>query len=136
MCSGTLHGVQWSSFSSGYRRFRVLVVAEHPELTDALADLLGDDPDTELAGIARTVSAALDEVRCQRPDALLVDIDMAGGAGERVIAETAAEIPEIKLIAMSIRGDRPLLRHVQLLGAHRYLAKGADVVDSMRSFFP
>lgn len=114
----------------------MLVVAEHPELTDALVDLLGDDPATELAGISRTVSAALDEVRCQRPDVLLVDIDMAGGAGERVIAETAAEIPETKLIAMSIRGDRQMLRHVQQLGAHKYLAKGADVVDSMRSFFP
>jgi pilus assembly protein CpaE len=128
--------VQWSSFSSGYRRFRVLVVAEHTELRDAFADLLGDDPDVELAGIARTLSGALDAARCQRPDALLVDVDMAGGVGERVIAETAVEIPETKLIAMSIRGDRQMLRHVQLLGAHKYLAKGADVVDSMRSFFP
>jgi hypothetical protein len=52
-----------------------------------------------------------------------------------VIAETAAVITETKLIAMSIRGDRQMLRRVQLLGAHKYLAKGADVVDSMRSFF-
>jgi DNA-binding NarL/FixJ family response regulator len=112
-----------------------LVVADHTELREALVDLFGAEPDVELVGIARTVSGALDETRCQRPDLVLVDIDMAGGVGERVIAETAAEIPEIRLIALSLRGDRQMLRHVRQLGAHKCLAKGADVVDSMRSFF-
>jgi DNA-binding NarL/FixJ family response regulator len=133
--SGKLHYVQSSGLSGRYRRFRVLVVADHTELQDAFVDLFGEEPDVELAGIARTASGALDQARCLRPDLLLVDIDMAGGIGERVIAEIVAELPETKLIAMSIRGDRQMLQHVRVLGAHKYLAKGADVVDSMRSFF-
>jgi DNA-binding NarL/FixJ family response regulator len=130
-----LEHVQLSKPPVKYRRFRVLVVADHAELQDALVDLFGEDPDLELAGIARTVAGALDQARCQRPDVLLIDLDMAGGVGERVIAEMAGEMPETKLIAMSIRGDRHMSQHVLLLGAHRFLAKGADVVDSMRGFF-
>jgi DNA-binding NarL/FixJ family response regulator len=127
--------VQLSRQSARQRRFRVLVVADHTELQDALVDLLGEDPDLELAGVARTAADALEQAHCRCPDVLLVDLDMAGGVGERVITETVRELPGTNLIAMSIRGDRMTSLRAHALGAHKYLTKGADVVESMRGFF-
>lgn len=104
-------------------------------MQDALVDLFGEDPDVELAGVARTVADALAQAHCQFPDVMLVDLDMAGGVGESVIEEMVRELPATKLIAMSIRGDRTMSSRAHALGAHKYLTKGADVVDSMRGFF-
>jgi DNA-binding NarL/FixJ family response regulator len=111
---------------------RVLVVAEHVELQDALVDLFGDDPEFELAGIARTVADAVGQARCAKPDVLLIDLDMAGGVGAQVIAEIAEEMSHVTQIAMSSFGDRETLKRIHSLGAHRHLRKGADVVDLMK----
>jgi DNA-binding NarL/FixJ family response regulator len=115
---------------------RVVVVADHDELQDALVDLLGDDPDIEIAGLARTVAGAVGQARALLPDVLLVDMDMAGSAGERVIAEVSGAIPEIRMVALSIRGDGETSSGFRSPGVDLHLPKGADVVDSMRSFFP
>ena len=114
---------------------RVVVVADHYELQDALVDLLGEHPEIELAGLATTVTGAVGQARCEQPDVVLVDMDMAGSVGERVIAEISGEMPEVKKVAMSIRGDRETLSRIHSLGVDKHIPKGADVVDSMRGFF-
>lgn len=126
--------MQLSNTSAIGSRIRVLLVADHIELQEALVDLLGEEPDVELAGIARTVADAVEVARCQHPDVLLIDFDMAGGAGEQVITEVSGEMPETKQIAMSMSGDRDTVLRIQKLGAE-HVIKGADVVDSMKGFF-
>lgn len=126
--------VQLSKPSVTGKPVRVLVVANHDVLEDALVDLLGDEPRIELAGIARTVTGAVGRTRCEQPDLVLVDMDMPGSVGERVVTEIHGEMPHITKIGMTIRVDSTALSRIRSLGVDHHIPKGADVVDSMRGF--
>ena len=57
---------------------RVLVVVDHELVRSGITRMLADNPDIEVIGQASSGEDAIDFVRQQRPDIVLMDIRMPG----------------------------------------------------------
>jgi DNA-binding NtrC family response regulator len=100
---------------------KVLIVDDEPEIAQTLAHLMTRLGLTPI--LAYDGAAALDRVRSEHPDLLLVDFQMPGKNGLEVLREAKAMddgLPVILITAFAeIRGAVEAMR----TGAHDYLAK-------------
>jgi DNA-binding NarL/FixJ family response regulator len=84
---------------------RVLVVEPHPQVLDALADLVEEEPGLELAGAVGTAREAIALARSARPDVVLVDVDEPSWRAERLDHQLSELLPRALLIRLSAATD-------------------------------
>jgi len=100
---------------------KVLIVDDDGEIVETLAELVRRQGLTALA--ASNGDAALDCIRCEHPDLLLVDFQMPGKNGLEVMRKAKAideDLPVVLLTGFAeVRGAVEAIR----AGAHDYLAK-------------
>jgi pilus assembly protein CpaE len=113
---------------SASAKIRVLVVDDFAEARTSVAKLLQFEPDIEVIGGAEDGLTALRLAREQRPDIILMDINMPGMDGIRTTEAVVNEVPLAQVIMMSVQGDTDYLRRAMLAGARDFLIKpfGAD----------
>lgn len=112
---------------------RVVVVGTHPQVLDALVDLISDEPALELIGGVRTASEAIELALSHQPDVVAFDLDGPGGWNTRVLDTARTLLPRTRLIALSSYDDPAIVSWARSLGFHQYALKYADVIDIMRS---
>lgn len=71
--------------SGHHRRLRVLVADDHPLIRKAVADTVKRHAQLELIGEAADGPAALAQIRADRPDVVVLDIQMPGLDGTAVL---------------------------------------------------
>ncbi len=107
---------------------RVLIVDDHMLFADGLAGLLrlrGVD----VIGTACDGHEALTIVRDQRPDIVLMDINMPRCGGLEATRLIKAEFPETKIVMLTVsEGDKDIFEAVKS-GASGYLFKNVDADD-------
>jgi DNA-binding NarL/FixJ family response regulator len=82
----------------------VFLVDDHTLfLTGVRAELEGD---FDVVGAAGDVDTAIDDIRSERPDVVLVDVHMPGGGGVAVVTNVAETNPDIRFLALSV-SDAP-----------------------------
>jgi DNA-binding response OmpR family regulator len=101
----------------------VLVVEDDPSIRKLLTLTLKRDGYASME--ATSVSSAMDAVRRQKPDLVLLDVNLPGGTGFDVLRmlreiHSGAELPVIILSALSQENN--VVRGLQL-GAQDYLTK-------------
>ncbi|UGY90950.1 response regulator transcription factor [Streptomyces gobiensis] len=84
---------------------RVLVVEHHPQVLDALADLVAEEPGFELAGVAGTAREAISLARHLNPDVVLIDVDKPEWKTDRLDHSLAELLPEAVFIRLSALAD-------------------------------
>src|SRR5438105_1103254 len=60
---------------------RLLLVDDHPLYLLGLVDVMGDAPEVEIVGQARTAEAAIRQANQLKPDVVLMDINLPDGSG-------------------------------------------------------
>jgi len=114
---------------------RVLLVDDHQLLTDALAGLLGREPDIEVVGVA----ASLGDVRRLgrlTADVVLMDYRLPDGTGAEATREIKARRPRTKVIMLSAVADDETVLDAIRAGVDGYLTKDRashDVVGAVRA---
>ena len=103
-------------------RARVLIVEDHPTMREAMRMVLADEG--FLVDQAANGSQALDLVASDRPDLVLLDLNIPGISGSDLLAALKASsatsgIPVIVVTAEEEEGRRAAMR----AGAEDYLAK-------------
>jgi len=96
---------------------RVLIAEDEPLAAEALADWVRDMPQLELLGIASNGEAALAEIRAQKPDLVLMDIQMPGLTGLQVLR------------ALGDEGSRPAVIFTTAYDEHALAAFELHAVD-------
>ena len=76
-------------------RLRALIVDDEPLARKRLRDLLADEPSLEIIGEAGSGTEAVKMIRGERPDLVLLDIQMPGTDGFGVVREIAGEDPPL-----------------------------------------
>jgi DNA-binding NarL/FixJ family response regulator len=102
--------------------FRAGVRAE----LDGLVDVVGD---------AATVADAVELIREQAPDVVLLDVHMPDGGGLEVIRRLAGEPAAVRFLALSVSDAAEDVIAVIRAGARGYVTKtisGADLADAVR----
>jgi pilus assembly protein CpaE len=116
-------------------KIRILVVDDIVETRENLAKLIGFEPDMTIVSSAEGGQQAVEFAKRDRPDVILMDInmpDMDGITATEIIANT---VPESPIIMMSVQGEQDYLRRSMLAGAREFLVKpfsADELVNAIR----
>lgn len=109
--------------TSPHSRLRVLLVDDHKVMREGLASLIGRQPDMEIVGQTGDGVSAIQLARELRPDVIVMDVAMPAMAGDEATRRIKMEMPQARVIALSMF-DEPSIRTKMLnAGAGTYLSK-------------
>jgi DNA-binding NarL/FixJ family response regulator len=104
---------------------RLLIADDHPVVRDGLRGMLAGEADFEVVGEAASGTAALALCERERPDVVLMDLQMPEMDGATATAEIAARFPGTRVLVLTTYDtDADILRAVEA-GATGYLLKDA-----------
>lgn len=103
-------------------RFRILLVDDHPLFLQSLRVLLAAQGYT-VVGTAGDGLEALRQARTLRPELILMDIDMPGCDGLTATRLISAEMPEVRIVILTVSTSDEHLFEAIKSGASGYLLK-------------
>ena len=90
---------------------RVFLAEDHQMVRSAMAALIGLEEDIEVVGEAGRGDEALEAILALRPDVALLDIDMPGLDGLRVVERLATLAPECGTLVVTAIGKEGTVRN-------------------------
>jgi DNA-binding NarL/FixJ family response regulator len=113
---------------------RVLIVDDHQVFSEALRALLDQCEDIDVVGTAANGSEALDRVRLDGADVVLMDVGLPGMDGLETTRRVVGADPSARVIVLSGRSEREDREAALAAGAAGYLVKGSlgdEVIDAI-----
>lgn len=105
---------------------RVVLADDEALLRAALAALLPLDGDIVIVAQAQDGSAAVAATLRERPDVLVIDLEMPGMDGIEAVAAIIATIPEQRVLMLTRHARPGVLRRALKLGVQGFMSKAAD----------
>jgi DNA-binding NarL/FixJ family response regulator len=135
---------QASSDAGQYRLFRVrggtvstavtVVLADHHRVVcEGLRLLLQREPDLDVVAVADDGPDTIELVGRLKPAVLVMDVVLPSMGGLEVLRRLSAEIPETRVVMLSMRSDDWHVRQALAAGAVGYVAKSADPGELLRA---
>lgn len=108
---------------------RVLLVDDHGIVREGLRQVLASDPAFDVVGEASNGGEALLVASRVQPDVILLDITMPGDSGLVVAQKLRAEVPNARVLMLSVHDDAEYVLQSVRAGAHGYLRKDTTPGD-------
>ena len=89
--------------------------------------MLASEPDLAIVGEAANGDTAIAHAQVLGPDVLLLDLQMPGKPGARVIEELAATAPGVRVLVLTAFATAEHVFPVLQAGAHGYLLKESSL---------
>ncbi|WP_336368239.1 UvrY/SirA/GacA family response regulator transcription factor [Marinobacter sp. C2H3] len=112
---------------------RVLVVDDHELVRSGITRMLADNPDIDVIGQVASGEEAIEAVRKNPPDIVLMDIRMPGIGGLEATRRILRIDDAIRVIVVTACADDPYPTRVMQSGASAYITKGADIKEMVRA---
>jgi DNA-binding NarL/FixJ family response regulator len=107
----------------------VLLADDHTIFRSGIRRLLLDEADMRVAAEARNGSEALQLVRAQRFDLVLLDINMDGRSGLEVLESLRTHAPGLPVLMLSMYPEEQYALVAIQGGAHGYITKDAEAAE-------
>jgi two-component system response regulator NreC len=117
-------------------RTTVVIADDHAIVRSGLKTLLDAEPGFEVTGEARDVRSAVTFVRAQRPDVLVLDLNMPGDPSLPAIPELLEASPGTGIVVLTMQNDPAFAREALRAGALGYVLKesaNAELVAAVRA---
>jgi len=101
----------------------VLIADDQAFIRKGIRTLLERFKHVEITGEARDGHEALQLIRETKPDVVLLDINMPGLNGFEVLEEAAKELPEVRVVILSLHESAEYAAYALRHGAAGYLPK-------------
>ncbi len=112
---------------------RIAIVDDHAIVRAGFRELLGEEIDLTIAFEAASGEAALEALKAQGCDVVLLDLSLPGQNGVDVLRTIRQRYPQVGVLVLSgfpeERYALPMIRH----GAHGYLCKDCERDDLLRA---
>lgn len=108
---------------------RVMVVDDHGIVREGLRQVLQADGAFDVVGEAANGVEALAIATREHPDVILLDITMPGDSGLVVAQQLRQQVPESKVLILSVHDDAEYVMESVRAGAHGYLRKDTTPAD-------
>ncbi|MGD0527230.1 MAG: response regulator transcription factor [Polyangiaceae bacterium] len=102
---------------------KVLVADDHAIVRRGLHQILADTEDIMVGGEAATAQEALDLVRRERWNAVILDISLPGANGLGLLAEIHRERPELPVLILTVHSEDQYAVRAIKAGAAGFLTK-------------
>jgi DNA-binding NarL/FixJ family response regulator len=112
---------------------RVVIVDDHELFRAGVRSEL--DSLVDIVGEAATVEDAVERIRDEQPDVVLLDVHMPGGGGTEVMRRVAPDRPATRFLALSVSDDPEDVIAAIRAGARGYVTKtvsGPELADAIR----
>lgn len=104
-------------------KIRVLLVDDHPLVLDGIRSRIELDETIEVVGEGRNGEEALKLAVERKPDVVLMDISMPVMNGIESAGRFATELPDIKVLMLTMHDNREYITKVLNAGAKGYILK-------------
>lgn len=114
---------------------RLLVVDDHPIFRHGICQFLSQVPDVTICGEASNAQMALDAMRNQKPDVVLLDVSMPGTNGIELVKHMLAEQPKLTILMLSMHDESLYALRAMRAGAKGYVMKQQameTILDALR----
>ena len=115
------------------KKIRVLLADDHAILRKGVRMLIDAQPDMEVTGEAKTGREAIEEARKLNPDVVVMDVSMPELNGIEGTRQICDELPQTRVIGLSMHKDSVYVREILRAGARGYLLKDSDDEDLLRA---
>jgi len=110
-------------------RARVLIVDDHPVVRLGLKEMISDEPDIEVCGLAESASEALAAVEREAPDLVIVDLSLPDRNGLELIKQIRSRSNSPKILVNSMHSEKLFAQRVLKAGAQGYISKDEDTEE-------
>jgi two-component system response regulator NreC len=117
------------------RSLRIVLADDHSVVRTGLRFLLDAEPDLEVVAEAGNTTDALRYVRGHHPDVLVLDLNMPGESGLELIPKIREDLPDTKVVVLTMQRDPGFARQALSAGALGYVIKDAadgELVQAVR----
>lgn len=104
---------------------RILLADDHSVLRAGLVALLDAEPDIVVVGQAADGAECREQALALRPDIVLMDINMPKCGGLEALGNIRRELPDTKVLILTMHDDIGYLKHVLSSGGSGYVLKQA-----------
>ena len=111
----------------GSSRPRLFLVDDHQLLLEGLKLALQER--YEIVGTAHAGADVVKSCRELKPDAVVLDLSLPDRSGLEIIADLRAELPEVKILVVTMHADRVMADASLQTGAHGFLPKDAGIPE-------
>lgn len=108
---------------------RIFIADDHAMFAEGLESLLAGEHDFDLIGKAGTAEETLRNVIANPPDILLLDINLPDKSGLEVCKQLRKELPDVKILALSMFSDESYISAMLGMGAQGYLLKNTGKTE-------
>ncbi len=110
-------------------RTRILLVDDYQLFRDGLRGLLASQPDLEVVGEAEDAHTGIELAKQLRPDVILMDLNMPDIDGVTATRQLTAELPEAKIVILTVDENVETLFEAIRAGARGYLIKSIRTTE-------
>ncbi|MDR2914685.1 MAG: response regulator transcription factor [Tannerella sp.] len=103
----------------------VHITDDHKILTEGLSILINESGTALVNGISHSLAECRSAFSFNRPDVLLLDIQLPDGSGIDFCKEMRAKYPELKILALTTHNEYSIVRRMMDNGAHGYILKNS-----------
>jgi two-component system nitrate/nitrite response regulator NarL len=114
-------------------RIKLLLVDDHPVVRRGISSCLARNENLTIVGEAADGIEALRKARELAPDIILMDIDMPKMNGLAVTEALHRELPQVKVLILSMHSNTEYVLRIIQSGACGYVLKGAPTEDLVRA---
>ena len=104
-------------------KIKVLIADDHQLFREGLINLLSDSPEINLVAHADNGKDAYEKAVIYSPDVILMDISMPVMGGEEATKLVKKQMPEVKVIALTMHSDKHYIKSMLEAGVDGYLFK-------------
>lgn len=114
---------------------KIFFVDDERLLLESLSVFFSTDEEFEVVGSAASAEEALEKLAHDHPDVMLVDLNMAGIGGVRLIGEVKRRMPEVRILVLSTYYDDQSITSALSEGADGYILKSvssSEIIEAAR----
>jgi DNA-binding NarL/FixJ family response regulator len=114
---------------------RVGIVDDHALVRAGLRALLQTVADVEVVGEGGSAQEARRVAVTERPDVLVLDVNLPDGSGIEVVRALRSAAPEVAVLMLTMYDDDQSVLAAIRAGARGYVLKGADPEEVVRAIY-
>jgi CheY-like chemotaxis protein len=121
------------------QRLRVMVVDDNPLVAGRIADLLSEDPRLFVCDRVESGLLAFARIASDRPDVVLMDIEMPGIGGLAAIKRIKDLVAPPVVVVVTLYDSDEVRAHAEAAGADAFVPKARvpnDLLATLFSLFP
>jgi two-component system nitrate/nitrite response regulator NarL len=112
---------------------KVYIVDDHQMLIDGLKALLQDEVGISVVGENNNPKQAIAEIESYKPDVILTDINMPELDGVELTKIIRKKLPSVKIIALSMFGEKETIQQMLKAGANGYILKNTGKQELIKA---